>query len=159
MIKGVNHAHLAPIWYHSAPYSPTQFLGWDSFYRFLQQTRSRTVFGSMKKKQVKSPNVYYCCYCSYWREIIHSVALIRLPEAYGMIREWPSLEGHNPNSTIIIIIILVQPAQSGLLAWAAIVELCGTVVTTHFIRSNNDKLLRDSSASRSLSSACAGFDL
>ena len=53
---------------------------------------------------------FYCCYCSYWREIIHSVALIRLPEAYGMIREWPSLEGHNPNSTIIIIIILVQPA-------------------------------------------------
>ena len=90
--------------------------------------------------------MYYCCYCSYWREIIHSVALISLPEAYGMIREWPSLEGHNPNSTIIIIIILVQPAQSGLVAWVAIVELCGTVVTTHFIRSNNDKLLRDSSA-------------
>ena len=102
------------------------------------------------KKISQISQLYYCCYCSYWREIIHSVALISLPEAYGMIREWPSLEGHNPNSTIIIIIILVQPAQSGLVAWAAIVELCGTVVTTHFIRSNNDKLLRDSSAARSL---------
>ena len=52
MIKGVPHAHLAPIWYHSEPSNaPTQFLGWDSFYRFLQQTRSSTVFGSMKKSK------------------------------------------------------------------------------------------------------------
>ena len=35
MIKGVIHAHLGPIWYHSGPsdvpYSPKQFLGWDFF--------------------------------------------------------------------------------------------------------------------------------
>ena len=35
MIKGVTHAHLGPIWYHSepsnVPYSPNQFLGWDFF--------------------------------------------------------------------------------------------------------------------------------
>ena len=35
MIKGVTHAHLGPIWYHSEPsevtYSPNQFLGWDFF--------------------------------------------------------------------------------------------------------------------------------
>ena len=45
MIKGVTHARLGPIWYHSefpdAPYSPNQFLGWDFFCRFLQQTGSR----------------------------------------------------------------------------------------------------------------------
>ena len=35
MIKGVTHAHLAPILYHSepsdVPYSPNQFLSWDFF--------------------------------------------------------------------------------------------------------------------------------
>ena len=37
MIKGVTHAHLEPIWYHSelepsnVPYSPNQLLGWDFF--------------------------------------------------------------------------------------------------------------------------------
>ena len=35
MIKGVTHAHLGPVWYHSEPsdvsYSPNQFLGWDFF--------------------------------------------------------------------------------------------------------------------------------
>ena len=35
MIKGVTHAHLGPIWYHSepsdVPYSLNQFLGWDFF--------------------------------------------------------------------------------------------------------------------------------
>ena len=44
MIQGVTHAHLAPIWYHSepsdVPYSPNQFLGWDFFCHFLQQTSS-----------------------------------------------------------------------------------------------------------------------
>ena len=44
MIKGVSHAHLGPIWYHlepsDIPYSPNQFLGWDFFCRFLQQTGS-----------------------------------------------------------------------------------------------------------------------
>ena len=36
--------HLGSIWYHSepleVPYSPNQFLGWDFFCRFLQQTGS-----------------------------------------------------------------------------------------------------------------------
>ena len=44
MNKGVTHAHLKPIWYHSepsdVPYSPNQFLGWDFFCRFLQQDSS-----------------------------------------------------------------------------------------------------------------------
>ena len=44
MIKGVTHAHLGPIWYHSelsdVPYFPNQFLGWDFFWRFLQQEGS-----------------------------------------------------------------------------------------------------------------------
>ena len=35
MIKGVTHAHLGPIWYHSepsdVPYSPKQFLVLDFF--------------------------------------------------------------------------------------------------------------------------------
>ena len=35
MIKGVTHAHLGPLWYHSkhsdVPYSPNQFFGWDVF--------------------------------------------------------------------------------------------------------------------------------
>ena len=41
MIKGVTHAHLGPIWYHSepanVPYSPSQFLGWDFFCHILQK--------------------------------------------------------------------------------------------------------------------------
>ena len=45
MIKGVTHFHLGPIWYHSepsdVPYCPDQFLGWDFFYCFLQQTGSK----------------------------------------------------------------------------------------------------------------------
>ena len=44
MIKGVTHANLGPIWYHSepsnVPYSPNQFLGWDFFCSFLQQDGS-----------------------------------------------------------------------------------------------------------------------
>ena len=35
MIKGMAHAHLGPIWYHSepsdVPYSPNQFFDWDFF--------------------------------------------------------------------------------------------------------------------------------
>ena len=35
MVKGVTHAHLGPIWYHSepsdVPYSPNQILGLDFF--------------------------------------------------------------------------------------------------------------------------------
>ncbi len=42
MIKGVTHAHLGPIWYHSepsdVPYSPNQFLGWDFFAAFYSKT-------------------------------------------------------------------------------------------------------------------------
>ena len=45
MIKGVTHAHLGPIWYHSepsdVPYSPNHFLGWDFFCCFLQQIGSK----------------------------------------------------------------------------------------------------------------------
>ena len=41
MIKGVTHAHLRPIWYHSkpsdAPYSPNQLLGWDFFAAFYNK--------------------------------------------------------------------------------------------------------------------------
>ena len=41
---GVSHAHLGPTWYFSEPsdipYSPNQFLGWDFFCHFLQQTGS-----------------------------------------------------------------------------------------------------------------------
>ena len=48
MIKGVTHAHLGSIWYHSepsdVPYSPNQFLGWDFFCHFLQQDSSRPKF-------------------------------------------------------------------------------------------------------------------
>ena len=44
MIKGVTHAHLGPIWYHSepsdVPYLPNQFFGWDFFCPFLQQDDS-----------------------------------------------------------------------------------------------------------------------
>ena len=44
MIKGVTHAHLGPIWYHSeksdVPKSPNQFIGWDISCRFLQQDGS-----------------------------------------------------------------------------------------------------------------------
>ena len=44
MIKGVTHAHLGPVWYHSepsgVPYSPNQFLGLDFFCHFLQQDGS-----------------------------------------------------------------------------------------------------------------------
>ena len=44
MIKGVTHAHLGTIWYHSepsdVPYSPNQFLALDFFCRFLQQDGS-----------------------------------------------------------------------------------------------------------------------
>ena len=47
MFKGVTHAHLEPIWYLSepsdVPYLPNQFLGWDFFCRFLQQTDSKAV--------------------------------------------------------------------------------------------------------------------
>ena len=47
MIKGVTHAHLWPIWYHSEPscisYSPNQFLGWDFFWRFLKRGSSGVI--------------------------------------------------------------------------------------------------------------------
>ena len=47
MIKGVTHAHLGTIWYHSEPsdipYSPNQFLGWDFFWSFLQQDSSNLI--------------------------------------------------------------------------------------------------------------------
>ena len=46
MIKGVTHACLGPILYHSkisdVPYSQNQLLGWDFFCRFLQQSGSNT---------------------------------------------------------------------------------------------------------------------
>ena len=46
MIKGVTHAHLGPILYHSepsdVPYFPNQFLGLDFFCQFLQQDGSST---------------------------------------------------------------------------------------------------------------------
>ena len=55
MIEGVTHAHLGPIWYHSehleVPYSPNQFLGWDFFCRFLQQTGSRAELVDKRKIQ------------------------------------------------------------------------------------------------------------
>ena len=39
MIKGVSHAHLGSIWYHSGPsdipYYPNQFFGWDFFLPLL----------------------------------------------------------------------------------------------------------------------------
>ena len=45
MIKWVTYAHLRPIWYLSepsdVPYSPNQFLGWNFFCCFLQQTGFR----------------------------------------------------------------------------------------------------------------------
>ena len=48
ILKGVTHAHLGAIWYHSehsvVPYSPNQFLGWDFFCRFLHQYGSSTFF-------------------------------------------------------------------------------------------------------------------
>ena len=41
MNKGITHAHLGPIWYHSepsdVPYFPNQFLGCDFDCRFLPQ--------------------------------------------------------------------------------------------------------------------------
>ena len=46
------------IWYHSepsyVPYSPNQFLGWDFFCRFLQQTGSRKT----QKLQSRCPHYY-----------------------------------------------------------------------------------------------------
>ena len=46
-IKGVTHAHLELIWYHSepsdVPYSPNQFLALDFFCRFLQQHCSNAI--------------------------------------------------------------------------------------------------------------------
>jgi hypothetical protein len=48
--------HLGSIWYHSkpleVPYSPDQFLGWDFFCRFLQQTgRSKNLFELLRACQ------------------------------------------------------------------------------------------------------------
>ena len=46
MVKGITHAHLGPIWYHSepsdVPYSPNQFLGWD----FFVASYSKTALGA-----------------------------------------------------------------------------------------------------------------
>ena len=36
--------HLGSIWYHSVPYSPCQFLGWDFLCHFLQQDCSSFSF-------------------------------------------------------------------------------------------------------------------
>ena len=48
MIKGVTYAHLGPIWNFSessdVPYFPNQYLGWDYFCCFLQQTGSSQSF-------------------------------------------------------------------------------------------------------------------
>jgi hypothetical protein len=45
MIKGITHAHLGPIWYHSepsdVPYFPNQFLALGFFCPFLQQDCSQ----------------------------------------------------------------------------------------------------------------------
>ena len=48
--------HLRSIWYHSkpleVPYSPNQFLGWDFFCHFLQQTSSSCIlFWRLPNKQ------------------------------------------------------------------------------------------------------------
>ena len=55
MIKGVTHAHLVPIWYLSEPsdipHSPNQFLGWDFFCHFLQQTGSKKDFKTGGRKK------------------------------------------------------------------------------------------------------------
>ena len=55
MIKGVTHAHLGPIWYHSepsdVPYSPNQFLALDFFCRSLQQHCSSAYLVSITLKK------------------------------------------------------------------------------------------------------------
>ena len=52
LIKGVTHAHLGPIWYHSEPsdmtYSPNQFLGWDFFDASYSKTALVVVFRASK---------------------------------------------------------------------------------------------------------------
>ena len=52
MIKGVTHVHLASIWYQpellEVPYCPNQFLGFDFFAVFLEQTGSNRKFSKLK---------------------------------------------------------------------------------------------------------------
>ena len=53
MIKGVTHAYLGIIWYHSetSPYSQNQFLALDFFGRFFTEDSST------------SKNIYSILYC------------------------------------------------------------------------------------------------
>ena len=47
MIKGITHAHIGTIWYHSepsdVPYSLNQFLGWDFFLPLLTARRLKEI--------------------------------------------------------------------------------------------------------------------
>ena len=66
MIKGVTHAHLWPIWYQTepleVPYSANQFLVWDFFCRFLQQTGSNIFSKSNEKSKPKLKDVHWSCF-------------------------------------------------------------------------------------------------
>ena len=63
MIKGVTHAHLGPIWYHSepsdVPYSPNQFSWLGLFFAVFYRKMALSI--------VQSSNIskLYCCWFKY----------------------------------------------------------------------------------------------
>ena len=63
MIKGVTHAQLGPIWYHSesldVPYSPNQLLGCDFFCCFLQQEGSKAIIRGL---------FWFCFFLENWKD-------------------------------------------------------------------------------------------
>ena len=63
-VKGLNHGHLGPIWYHSEssniPYSLNQFLGWDFFVAsYVQQEGSNLKFKEGTGVHLASKWVWY----------------------------------------------------------------------------------------------------
>ena len=57
--------HLGSIWYHLEPlgglYSPNQFLGWGIFFRFLEQTGSRSLLWNIQGTQLNLSNIMKGC--------------------------------------------------------------------------------------------------
>ena len=68
MIKGVTHAYLGIIWYHSetSPYSQNQFLALDFFGRFFTEDSST------------SKNIYSILYCLSWNSTILATLMVSI---------------------------------------------------------------------------------
>ena len=101
-VKGVTHAHLAPIWYHSepsnVPYYTRQCLGWDLCLLFLTANGSNMCcFYAVKTRQLqKFPQIYFLNFLHFLD--VHFKSFIYLIDLKGR----PNLSNRptQPNSLV-----------------------------------------------------------